>query len=396
MVKRIAYSDLKTADLFIDAIYEGGALKNSGGGSNPANDPVHRLLPVRNRGGIRETKRTTIGRPLVVLYLSHAQVDWPDRLDPATGDLIYFGDNRSPGHQLLEKQGNTVLNESYGLMFDGERSKVPAFLVFEKVGASRDTRFVGLAAPGSPRLTPGEELVGRWYLHPEGRFQNFEAHFTILKVESVSRQWLDELTAGERLGKSCPTIWRQWVETGHYEPLITSPVERPPSKAQQLPQDAASRKLLEIVHAHFSANPFKFEAFAGEMLRQHRPGLVGEIDYTRPYVDGGRDAVGKVLAGRNVRTVIGEFALEAKCFSPDTAVTVSQVSRLSGRLRGRMFGAFVTTSYIARQAYDEVRLQDRRPVLFLTGRDIVDLLREMQKGRPKDLTEYVVSQWPVV
>jgi hypothetical protein len=74
-----------------------------------------------------------------------------------------------------------------------------------------------------------------------------------------------------------------------------------------------------------------------------------------------------------------EFSLEAKCYrppigdAPANTVGVKEVSRLISRLRHRQFGVLVTTSIIARQAYEEVR-EDRHPIIFICGRDIAEIL----------------------
>ena len=52
---------------------------------------------------------------------------------------------------------------------------------------------------------------------------------------------------------------------------------------------------------------------------------------------------------------------------------MKEVSRLISRLRHRQFGVLVTTSVIARQAYEEVR-EDRHPIIFISGRDITEIL----------------------
>jgi hypothetical protein len=38
-------------------------------------------------------------------------VDWPDHLDPRTGIVVYYGDNRSPGRELHKspRHGNLIL-----------------------------------------------------------------------------------------------------------------------------------------------------------------------------------------------------------------------------------------------------------------------------------------------
>ena len=69
-----------------------------------------------------------------------------------------------------------------------------------------------------------------------------------------------------------------------------------------------------------------------------------------------------------------EFALEAKCYAPTTGVGVKDTSRLISRLRHRQFGVLVTTSYVADQAYKEIR-EDGHPVVILAGRDVIERLK---------------------
>lgn len=105
--------------------------------------------------------------------------------------------------------------------------------------------------------------------------------------------------------------------------------------------------------------------------------VIDEI--TRGSVDGGRDAVGRYILGLPNDPVHVEFALEAKCYRPPldgdspNTVGVKEVARLISRLRHRQFGVLVTTSLVARQAYEEVR-DDRHPIIFFSGGDIAELL----------------------
>ena len=70
------------------------------------------------------------------------------------------------------------------------------------------------------------------------------------------------------------------------------------------------------------------------------------------------------------------------------------VSRLISRIKHREFGVFVTTSYIAEQAYREVR-EDRHPIVFVTGRDVVEVLKTLgfhERGR---LKKFLEEEYPV-
>lgn len=108
--------------------------------------------------------------------------------------------------------------------------------------------------------------------------------------------------------------------------------------------------------------------------------IIDEI--TRGTVDGGRDAIGKYVLGLHQDPVYAEFSLEAKCYRPPFVTTespntvgVKEVARLISRIKHRQFGVLVTTSIIARQAYEEVRA-DKHPIIFICGKDIADTLVE--------------------
>lgn len=145
------------------------------------------------------------------------------------------------------------------------------------------------------------------------RFQNYQAVFTILKLNIVPRAWLTELRQGERLGPSCPTVWRQWVASGKAAALRAERVTRVRSKAQQL-GDQRQRDMAETVHEHFRARPHAFEQFAADIVRLMDQNVVG-IDVTRASRDGGRDAVGKYRIGQPQNCVTVDFAMEASATS---------------------------------------------------------------------------------
>src|SRR5689334_11584757 len=92
------FEELPTADLTVDAVYEGGSAGNS------SDDPIAKLLPgAGNQGGFRAAGRGA-GKSFVVLYTSGEDGDWPDTLDPNTGQFIYYGDNKTAGHALHDTQ----------------------------------------------------------------------------------------------------------------------------------------------------------------------------------------------------------------------------------------------------------------------------------------------------
>jgi len=368
---------LSSSDLIIDAVYEGGA------SGNAADDPISKILQgVGNQGGFRAVGRGQ-DRAVVVLYTSGADQDWPDTLDLNTGQFFYFGDNKTPGHELHDTQrgGNKILRRTFELLHASPpmREKIPPFLIFKKYPTPRSSRSVQLAVPGFTGLPSTADLVAVWRTAEGQRFQNYRAVFTVLNTPVVVRSWLQELGNGSIASlASAPPVWQSWVKTGRAQALASENTTSIRSVDQQRPDSAMKADILRAVFEYFEQAPIAFEAFAARVFQMHDPRVIIDT-ITRGSVDGGRDAVGRYLLGLADDPVYAEFSLEAKCYqpgldsSPINTVGVREVSRLISRIRHRQFGVLVTTSVVARQAYEEVR-EDRHPIIFLSGKDIADLL----------------------
>jgi hypothetical protein len=115
---------------------------------------------------------------------------------------------------------------------------------------------------------------------------------------------------------------------------------------------------------------------------------------TRGVVDGGRDAFGTYSIGPSPDPVKLDWSLEAKCYSLNHGVTTEHTARLISRLRHRQFGVLVTTSYLERQAYQELRL-DRHPVVVIAALDIVQLLRAHGFGTAAEVSKWLTQEFPV-
>jgi Restriction endonuclease len=123
-------------------------------------------------------------------------------------------------------------------------------------------------------------------------------------------------------------------------------------------------------------------------------GHVGSYEVTRASVDGGRDAIGEYRIGPASDPVIVTFALEAKLYDPaGGGVGVAEAARLISRLRHRQFGVLVTTAYVGKQAYQEIR-SDQHPVVILAGSDLVALLREKGHSTPGEVTRWLGEAFP--
>lgn len=369
MTRRIPFSEVFSADLIVDAIYEGGT------SGNASDEVISKLLSVQNCSGFRFLG-TTINFDLkyCVLYTTFQDLNWPDKIDYETGQFIYYGDNKSPGEiHETPKKGNVVLRESFNFLHEQKREKIPPFFIFSKVGSGRDVQFKGLAVPGYQGVSQTDDLLAIWKHSPEGRFQNYKAIFTILDIPIISRQWILDLKDGRDPLKNAPEIYKNWVKTGKAKALKAEPTLQIRTKEDQIPTSKSDLEFINAIYDHYT-DPYDFEKCAIEIARLMDANII-ECDRTRPWVDGGRDAIGKYRIGGIDNGVDVEFALEAKRYKLEASIGVKEVSRLISRLRHRQFGIFVTTSYIHRQAYQEI-IEDRHPVIVISAIDIVRILKE--------------------
>jgi AspBHI-like restriction endonuclease/restriction endonuclease len=383
---RVPFDKLASADLIIDAVYAGGTKGQSG------DDPLHPLLGCGLQGGFR-----IVGKPskydcrLAVLYSKGTNPDWPDSLDRETGLLTYYGDNRKPGSPLHKTQrlGNLLLRDSFASIHrtPSGRADVPPFFVFEWAGAGRDVRFLGLGVPGASGASESDDLVAIWRTTAGHRFQNYRATFTILDEGHIQRAWIEDLHSGDPLSANCPPRFRAWVETGKYAALESPRTTDVRTRAEQLPSTTAQTQILSMIYTRFKDKPHGFEACAIELWKMLSRESVS-VEATPMSADGGRDGIGLLSLGPHTDRIHLDFSLEAKCYAPGTPVGVSDTKRLLSRLRHRQFGVFITTSYLAKQAYREIR-EDRHPVVLVTGRDIVETLQAHQYTTAANVQEWL-------
>ena len=384
----IPFEKLATADLHVDAVYEAGTAQNLGA------EPIVKMLPVGNAGGFRVSGKAPNPK-LVVLFTSGEVGEWPDHIDPFTGIVRYFGDNRTPGKELHEtaKRGNDILRSAFEKRHQDADARInsPIFLLFERGDKGLDAVFKGLLAPGTDYLTSDDDLVAIWRTKSGSRFQNYRAIFSILNAPTVSKQWVSDVLEGRDRLTNAPEAWREWALGSKYAYLTAPKVNKTRSKEQQLPQSKDKLRLLQELHRHFEGNPYGFEVVALEIWKMMASSFIS-AETTRRSRDGGRDALGQFFIGPASDPVGLDFVLEAKCYDPEkSSVGVKETSRLISRIRHAMFGVLVTTSYVAEQAYREIR-DDEHPVVIVSGADIVDTLVEKGITNTRELKDWLHKQ----
>jgi hypothetical protein len=393
MPRSYPFEELDKADLVVDAEYVGGSAKNV------SDDPLDRLLSCGNQGGFRVVGSSAQpgGYKLAVIYSSGEDPDWPDGFDPATGTFTYFGDNKRPGYGLHDtrRRGNEFLRNVFAWLHSGtdDRHLIPPAFVFWKGKKGRDVIFRGLAAPGAHAVSSNDDLTAIWRTRDAERFQNYRAIFTILDAQLIPRGWINALLEGGRPLEAAPDVWRSFQEKGIYKPLLAPRVRGYRTEEEQQPRTREAKSVVQAIWSHFAPDPYAFEDFAARLWLMQ----AGAVSYrlTRHSVDGGRDAIGELLIGPPSDPIALEFALEAKCYKPGAnTVGVRESARLISRLRHRQFGVLVTTSVVARQAYQEIR-DDAHPVVIISSADMAQILSDHGHSTPEDVVAWLQREFPV-
>lgn len=366
--------DLNLVDLVVDEVY--GGSRNG----NASDDPLPKLLNVDNGAGFRHLgQRPSVNTlKLLALKTSFSDSDWPDALDSENGTFVFYGDKRTPGElHKTPRQGNLMLRNLFDEAHQNQHSShFPPILLFGNTGTYRDVRFLGLAVPSAVGMGADDDLVAIWRTADNGiRFQNYKATFTVLDVPVVQRAWIKDAQEGNALSSPhVPKAWADWVGGRKFTPLRSIPANSIRSKQQQMPSTLELAAYVKLVREAYADDPYAFERCAMELARLFMP-AIRTWEITRPWRDGGRDALGTYRIGHGAGAIDVEFAMEAKCYGPNNSVGVKALSRLISRLRHRQFGILVTTSYLDSQAYEEL-VQDAHPVVVISSGDIASKLKE--------------------
>jgi hypothetical protein len=371
--RRIKFQDAPTSNLVIDAIYEGGT------SGNLSSAVIHKLIPgMGNVGGFRYIGKHNATQ-LVVLFANGGDINWPDSLDEFRGTFQYYGDNRKPGKELHDtpKKGNEILRLAFANAHIDEdsRSKVPIFLIFEGTGVGHSVRFRGLAVPGDSHRNQLDDLLAVWRISNGVRFQNYRATFSILDIGDIDGNWIREIAAGKispLQDPRAPKALKHWVKTGVAKVLQADALRVSRTTSEQQPNSSLEREIIKSIRDYCKDDDYLFEAVAAEVWKLSTS-LSMSLDLTRRSRDGGRDAIGHLHLGPSDDPISIEFCLEAKHYAPANSVGVKELSRLISRIKNREFGVLVTTSFVSKQAYDEIRT-DGHPIIILAGKDIASIL----------------------
>lgn len=379
-------SALSSSDLVVDESY--GGSRNG----NASDDPLPQLLGVDNGAGFRHLGKRPAVKTLKLLALksSLTDINWPDSIDRENGLFTYYGDKRKPGDlHDTPRQGNLMLRNLFDEAHSQQMSDhFPPIFLFGNTGTYRDVRFLGLAVPGAAGMGADDDLVAVWRTtNDKTRFQNYKSTFTVLDVPVVKRAWILDVKAGNAVKSvHAPKPWIDWVQGRKFRPLTSTPTNAFRTRRQQLPETSELLAYVTLIHKYYEKDSQGFERCAMEIARLFMPNI-HRWEITRPWRDGGRDALGTYRLGEGAGAIDVEFALEAKCYGMSNGVGVKPLSRLISRLRHRQFGILVTTSYLDLQAYQEL-VKDAHPIVVISAQDIASKLKK-KVGSPEKVLAWI-------
>ena len=393
-------------NLAIDCTYHADPLL----AKNNAGDVISKLFPVGNQGGFRYCGPRS-SPELIILCTSGKDPLWRDELDIESGSFLYYGDNKKPLSKLSETKpgGNLVLENVFKMAFSDDpevRKKIPPIFVFESA-KGRDMTFRGLVAPGIKWRPKKDWLIAVWGCNAIGeRFQNYKALFTVIDTSTgslfspdaaINLGWITDIKNGHAYdSKYAPLEWKSFIDGKNYRPLICKPISTVKTKEEQLPGDENGMQMLKVLHDYFieEDNGYSFEGFACDLAKQ-MDDRIALLDVTSPYRDGGFDGVGKYrLFAKSENQVFADFYLQAKCYAANNPVGVDGTSRVISRIKNRQFGLLFTTSYVGKQAFQEI-LDDGHPVNIVSGKDIVDFLfDDLEIYTPEALEKWLERNYP--
>ena len=394
----IPFAQLEGVHLTAGTVYEGGDT------GNLSDDPLARLLKGGNSGGFRYCGSAESLNYLIITITTDNRL-WADTIDPESGTVVCYGDNRSPEHGIHDtpRHGNLILRKIFKSLHGSidPRCHVPPIFLFSKYpnkASPRSIRFLGLGAPGSPGLKPTSDLVRKQKRVESRRFWNYRATFTLLDIPVIKRAWIDDLETGRKDSEHRPIVWKMWLKSGLYRPLQPKHRQRVRSSGMQLPKDELRKTMLVKLYRYFSSASYKFLHFAADIyaLTDSKISLerVRRHSSDEPYA-----ITGNFRLGIDTDPNYLGFLVEAKCYNPGIgtrkrkSIGTKEISKMLSRLEDQQFGVLVTTSVITQHAYEAIRKQNH-PLVCIAGIDIVDILISNNITSVRQLTDWLSDKYP--
>ena len=336
---------------------------------------------------------------------------WHDELDPYTGHVRYFGDNKADFREdPAAASGNRSVLEQFRLHQGSsrlERLAAAPLLFFEGVvheGHEKGFwRFIGIGILERAELLTQVDRHGRVFTN-----YAFDCVLIDLAPEQLQLTWdwiaarRDPTWSLEDALTLAPENWRRWVEQGA---TVIDRVRQSVARYRVLeaheqrpePGTPADTALKAVIQHYKTGGTWsgvgehRFEGLASEVTGtllnetgRYRRGWI-----TRRGGDGGIDFVGRLDLGSTDSGLRLVVLGQAKCRGGDSPSTSGlDLARTVARLDRGWVGVFVTTGYFTPQAQREV-LSDRFPLMLVNGRQVGETVVRNAALQGIEVADYV-------
>lgn len=334
-------------------------------------------------------------RPAIIIRSSPHRIGsettpWQDIFDVDNGYIRYYGDNKAPGNDPSQAQGNKVLLEAFDTYNNNEKRVNSVPLIFYKA-VSRNGKTKGYLEFNGFGIIKSVELVTQYDRKLKRTFSNFAFNIHIFSIasehEEFNWEWINDrrnakLSLSETL-KNAPSSWKQWIKSGN---SVIEKTRRRVSKlftvttSEQLPlKGSKEEKILKEIYDYYKHKKSKFEGLASNIIAK----LLGESDgrYHEGWItpstsDGGADFYGRYEIGKGFGQAKLILLGQAKCEKLNTPTGGNHIARTVARLKRGWVGAYVTTSYFSEAVQREI-IEDEYPIILVNGLKLAETVSQV-------------------
>lgn len=349
-------------------------------------------------------------RPAILIRSSTHKIGsdstpWQDIFDSDNGRVVYFGDNKHPGHAPEASPGNRALLATFKAHSSPDphvRASAPPLLFFQ--GIPHDGRTKGQVVFHGFGIIRRVLLVTQYHARSGKAFSNYRFECSVFGLADEAQEfdwaWInarrDQHVSHEEALELAPASWKRWVRDG--SGALAQCQRRLASlavigKAAQRPeQGSREHRTLRTVYEYYSGQKHRFEALAAEVVghildprgESYVPGWI-----TSRSGDGGADFVGRLDIGSGFSKVKVVVLGQAKCERLDAPTNGRDLARTVARLRRGWIGAYVTTAMFSRRAQEEI-IEDQYPILLVHGRRLAsEVMVLSHQGGYSDVLSYL-------
>ena len=324
-------------------------------------------------------------RPAILLRSSphkyeSEQTPWKDIINEHSGNVVFFGDNKTADKNANNVSGNAALIEQVALQNSNDldsRNLAAPLLLFESI--SRDgiekgqVKFCGLVL-----INKVEKIT---QVHPKTKisFENLKFHIFLLDLlnedEILNWQWINDrrnpLLSNEDSNRYAPQSWKNFVRNGivSFNQIRKISLYSQSSIYQIDFNSKVEQRIHKSIQDYYGNFPYKFNSLAsfitGKIIGKESSNY--SPSWTKLSIDDfDIDFIGSLDIGNEIINtkliVIGKASFENKDFE----VFESNIDNLAQNFRRGWLGIHVTNGYFTENLIVRYK-EEKYPILLING-----------------------------